>query len=313
MDFIAIDFETANSKLSPCAVGLIVVENNKINEELYSLINPEQPISRNNTKIHGITDSDVKESPLFPEVWARIACYFKRFPIVAHNAGFDKKVFEKAMRRYKLDNTLPMVYYCTMALYRYNYPQAQKSDLPSACAALDVPLDNYHNALSDAKATAQAMIAMHSNVNNSIFPSFVSGFHLDTKEREEAKLAENMERAKETRPRPFISEHVPEFTPTTATMDSITEITFDDCTFVLTGKVGNYERLELEGLIKERGGRVVRSVSKKVNYVVVGLQDVSVVKDSVGAKSRKILDAEALRDSGYGIKIIDASVFLAAL
>ena len=41
MDFVAIDFETANEKRnSACSIGLTVVKDNKIVEEKYFLIKP---------------------------------------------------------------------------------------------------------------------------------------------------------------------------------------------------------------------------------------------------------------------------------
>ena len=203
MDFIAIDFETANAKMTPCAVGLIVVENNIIVEEFYTLINPRQPFDHYNVKIHGITESDVKKSPSFANVWEKIEGYFRRYPCVAHNAGYDKKVLELALQRYRLYNDTPTVYYCTMALYCHNYPDAQSSDLASVCAALNVPLENHHNALLDARATAQIMVSLYANNENAIFPSFVSGLYLYTQEQEEANLVKSLERAQEARPRSF--------------------------------------------------------------------------------------------------------------
>ncbi|QKY68449.1 hypothetical protein [Lentibacillus sp. CBA3610] len=41
MQFVSIDFETANEKRSsPCAVGIAVVDGEKIVDAYYSLINP---------------------------------------------------------------------------------------------------------------------------------------------------------------------------------------------------------------------------------------------------------------------------------
>lgn len=45
---------------------------------------------------------------------------------------------------------------------------------------------------------------------------------------------------------------------------------FADKTFVLTGTLSGYTRDEAAALIKERGGRVTESVSKKTNYILVG-------------------------------------------
>lgn len=42
-NFIAFDFETANcSRHSICSVGMVFVENGKIEYSLYQLINPEE-------------------------------------------------------------------------------------------------------------------------------------------------------------------------------------------------------------------------------------------------------------------------------
>jgi len=108
-------------------------------------------------------------------------------------------------------------------------------------------------------------------------------------------------------------EREPIFTTTTAVMDSTDKIIFDGSLFVLTGTIAGYERSTLEEKIQLRGGVVKRGVTKKINYVVVGLQDISVVIDSDGAKSNKIIKAEELRAEGHNIKIIDANAFIAAL
>ncbi|MBE1555343.1 hypothetical protein [Sporosarcina limicola] len=53
MDFVAIDFETANSlRSSVCSVGIVQVKNGKIIKEIQSLINPLSEFHYYNTKIH---------------------------------------------------------------------------------------------------------------------------------------------------------------------------------------------------------------------------------------------------------------------
>ena len=51
---------------------------------------------------------------------------------------------------------------------------------------------------------------------------------------------------------------------------SITGHAFSGKTFVLTGSLENYSRDEAARLIKERGGHVTETVTKKTDYVVVG-------------------------------------------
>jgi len=63
MDFVAIDFETANSmRSSVCSVGIVQVRNGKIIKEIQSLINPLSEFHYYNTKIHGITEYMVQSA-----------------------------------------------------------------------------------------------------------------------------------------------------------------------------------------------------------------------------------------------------------
>lgn len=68
-------------------------------------------------------------------------------------------------------------------------------------------------------------------------------------------------------------------------------------TFVLTGTLTTMGRSEMEGLIKQHGGKVSGSVSKNTNYVIAG--------DNAGSKLTKAND--------LGIKVIDENEALALL
>lgn len=72
---------------------------------------------------------------------------------------------------------------------------------------------------------------------------------------------------------------------------------FSDKTFVLTGTLPNFTRLEAENLIKERGGKVTSSVSAKTDYLLLG--------EDPGSKYEK---AKKL-----GIKILDEKAFKSLL
>jgi DNA ligase (NAD+) len=68
---------------------------------------------------------------------------------------------------------------------------------------------------------------------------------------------------------------------------------FNGKTFVLTGALQKYTRQSAAALIKERGGKVTDSVSKKTDYLVAG--------EEAGSKLQKAKD--------LGIKILDESQF----
>ena len=149
MDYIAIDFETANSnKDSACAIGIVGVENDKVAFEKYFLINPETYFDPYNVTIHNITEDDVKESPNFKEVWNEIKKYFNGI-VIAHNAMFDLNVLKALIEKYDLD--VPDIKIgCTLRisqkLWKDKLPNCKLNTISSY---LEVE-HNHHNALSDA-------------------------------------------------------------------------------------------------------------------------------------------------------------------
>ncbi len=71
-----------------------------------------------------------------------------------------------------------------------------------------------------------------------------------------------------------------------------------DKSFLVTGKLNNISRAEVKSLIEENSGTTVSSVSKKLNYLIIGEK----------STKRKIQSAKALK-----IKIINQDEFLKML
>src|SRR5699024_4504343 len=93
MNFVSIDFETANEKRnSPCAIGLVVVNESGIIDEYYSLINPLMSFRSFNTAIHGLRGDDVAAALSSAEIWRTLSGYLSNNVAVAHNASFDMSV-----------------------------------------------------------------------------------------------------------------------------------------------------------------------------------------------------------------------------
>ena len=72
----------------------------------------------------------------------------------------------------------------------------------------------------------------------------------------------------------------------------------NDKTFLVTGKLNGISRAEVKSIIEENSGTTVSSVSKKLNYLIIGEKPTK----------RKVLSAKELK-----IKIIDQSQFLKML
>ena len=154
-DFAAIDFETANSERSSvCSVGVGIVRNNEIVDSFYSLINPE-PNYYNYwcTKVHGLTNQDTDDAPVFPEVWKQIAPLIEGLPLVAHNRPFDESCLKAVFRIYQMDYP-DYPFYDTLSASRQTLPELENHQLHTVAAACGYQLDNHHHALADAEACA---------------------------------------------------------------------------------------------------------------------------------------------------------------
>jgi DNA polymerase III subunit epsilon len=160
LDFVAIDFETANSHPhSACAIGLVSVKAGKIEKEYYTLIQPPDNIYYyHNTRVHGISASDTLHAPTFDLVFPEICKIMKGRRVVAHNESFDRNVLYHTMDFYDLDYAdlkIKARWECTVKLARKRkeYP----ANLKACCQRHGIAL-NHHDALSDALACAKLFL-----------------------------------------------------------------------------------------------------------------------------------------------------------
>ncbi|WP_232229190.1 3'-5' exonuclease [Paenibacillus zanthoxyli] len=159
MDFVAIDFETANAgRASACALGLVEVKGGIIVSEQAWLINPKQRFDRRNIAIHGITPEMVAGQPTFRELWPVIEPLIYGKNIVAHNASFDMSVL-----RYGLDQcSLPypsFQYWCTYLLSKKMLADLGSYRLNILAEYFGISL-RHHDALEDARTAALILVKL---------------------------------------------------------------------------------------------------------------------------------------------------------
>lgn len=157
MNFAAIDFETANEcRSSVCSVGVVVVRKGKIVDKFYSLINPEPGHYRwFCTQVHGLSEKDTYDAPVFPDVWEQIAPMIEGLPLVAHNACFDEGCLKAVFRTYQM-NYPDYIFYDTLAASRAHFGHTlENHQLQTVAAACGYDLTRHHHALADAEACAQ--------------------------------------------------------------------------------------------------------------------------------------------------------------
>ena len=69
LTFNSIDVETANAdRASICRIGMVHVRDGQIEDRWQTLVNPEDWFDPWNTSIHGISETDVRNSLTLPEV-----------------------------------------------------------------------------------------------------------------------------------------------------------------------------------------------------------------------------------------------------
>src|SRR5262249_46814844 len=81
--------------------------------------------------------------------------------------------------------------------------------------------------------------------------------------------------------------------------------------FVFTGKMATMPRKDAEDKVKQLGGVVASSVTKKLHYLVIG--DEGSALYSGGKKGDKQVKAEHLNAAGANIRIISETAFLQML
>lgn len=158
MRYIAFDVETPNARNDRMsAIGITVVEDGKITEEFYSLVDPEARFDYFNIQLTGISPEDVQDAPNFPQLWAQIEPIMASGILVAHNAPFDMGVLAKCLRAYGIAWKPQAAYTCTCTMGRKCYPAMPNHKLNTMCSYLGIDL-HHHNAGSDSTACAELLI-----------------------------------------------------------------------------------------------------------------------------------------------------------
>lgn len=174
MDFVAFDFETANStRNSAVSIALTVVRNNIIVDEFYSLINPEVEFNWRNTQINGIHKQDIIDAPTFIELWPTIEQFFSPNKLViAHNASFDNSVLKASLLSRNL--TLPSYQSLdTLRVVKKLLPNLENHKLDTVTDYLDIKLKHHHNALDDSVAAANILLASIEKFGSNAMISFI--------------------------------------------------------------------------------------------------------------------------------------------
>lgn len=152
--FVFLDVETTG--LSPrtsrvCEVALIAFQGNSRVGHFSSLVNPGLPIPPETSRIHGITDEMVRNSPAFPALAPRLIALLEGSVIVAHNAEFDLSFMEMEFARAGLK--LPELPVIDTLFIARRLGTFTNNRLGTIAKELDISAENWHRALGDVEMT----------------------------------------------------------------------------------------------------------------------------------------------------------------
>jgi DNA polymerase III subunit epsilon len=158
MRFVAIDLETANSRLtSICQIGISVFENFREVEAISLFVDPEDYFDPVNVSIHGINESAVRGKPSFLRAFEQVAHLFKDSIVVSHTA-FDRTSLLQTCKAKGV--LLPNFTWLDSArVVRRAYPQFAERGYGLANVAREFGIEfRHHDALEDARVAGAVLI-----------------------------------------------------------------------------------------------------------------------------------------------------------
>lgn len=296
--FVAIDFETANQeRCSPCAIGVAVVEDNKIINHFEHLIRPHDDyyyFDSFNSDIHNITEEMVEDAPEFDSVIREIEPFLNDNVVVAHNMLFDCSVLWQTLKLYNLPQPECKTL-CSYNISKIAFPELLSFNLNSVCPALGIELE-HHRASSDALASAQIILCAGRLAAEKIKAARYSYGYISKKGHWSPQYRVN-----------FIDGKSEEEWATDIA-SNVNNEELGGHSFVFTGTLKSMKRELAQKIVELAGGKASENVNKHTDYLVMGDQDFSRFTD--GEKSNKTKKAEALKAKGHRIEIISEADFL---
>ena len=300
-DFVAFDFETANrNRHSICSVGMVFVEDGRVTDTVYEVINPEEEFDWHNIQIHGITPDEIKGAPTFDEFYHGIKEKIHSRLLVAHNLAFDGYALRDNLARYSVE-PVPNHFLCTYQLARKLLAGHRSYSLKPLCQHYGIDLIRHHNALDDAFACANLMLKLSEENGLADFDSIYRKTMIKP-----GSIKNGVYRSSYTSKSKRTFGSKIDFS-VIEIAENAKEHEFFGKKIVFTGNLQSLSRQQAAELAASKGGVPQNSITKTTDYVVVGgFADTSVK----GSQSSKLKKAEEWISKGVKMEILSEDEFL---
>ena len=147
-DIYILDTETATLGKGVMEIAWLRVNNQlEVLDEFRTLVNPEMPVNPGAFGVHGISDDDVKDSPLTADV---VKVLNSKSLCVGHNINYDIRVLK--------DYWVPEDSFCTLALARAHIKGTTNHKLETLQRELTLPVQDSHSALGDVRTCRDVIL-----------------------------------------------------------------------------------------------------------------------------------------------------------
>jgi DNA polymerase-3 subunit epsilon len=170
---VFLDLETTGINVSAdriVEISLLKVTPDGKEQWMTSRVNPEMPIPPKVTAIHGISDSDVADSPTFGEIAKNVAAFMEGCDLAGYNAvKFDIPVLAEEFLRTNVDFNFSKRRYVDPQVIFYKKEQRTLAAAYQFYCKKD--LKNAHSAEADTAATYEvlkAQLDMYNDLDNDI-------------------------------------------------------------------------------------------------------------------------------------------------
>jgi DNA polymerase-3 subunit epsilon len=152
-----LDTETTGLDASAEVIEISLVESS--GRPVYeSLVQPRRAIPPEATRIHGLSDADLRSAPSWPDVWQAVEPLLRDRTVATYNAAFDRKMLQQTHASYRLEWSEEAArFFCVMELYARYFGSRRRPggsfrwhSLEAAGAFLGLALPNRHRATDDA-------------------------------------------------------------------------------------------------------------------------------------------------------------------
>lgn len=245
----------------------------------------------------------MKDAPLFSELWDEIKSYFDGSTIiVAHNAVFDMSVLKNCLIKYNIE--IPdFNYVCSIPISNRVCGSKLNTSLETRTQYFGIDIGNHHNSLDDAKACANLVLACITAKKRKSLTSYCNTYKsISIKNFKDLNPLKQLKKGH----RHFDKIILSEIKPDAKSIDNSNKLFGKNIVF--TGELETMSRKEAMQKVVNLGATLKSSVSSKTDYLIVGIQDKTLV--GVDGMSTKEERAYELIEKGHNISILKEKEFL---